>query len=131
MRQVASLEEHQEANFFLSGGSQLLAGIQRYRAFLTNRGVTIKSCCTPPASPKTAVLTATVPRAGKDIQNHRDALSKTTQRTVTVLAWTSPFPTVIIDGRQVLQQTEFAHQFLMTCLKKALRICSGTGQRLE
>lgn len=72
VRQVASLEEHWEANFFLSGGSQILAGIQRYRAFLTNRGVAIKSCCTPPASPKTAIPSATVPI--KDIQNCTDAL---------------------------------------------------------
>lgn len=106
VRQVASLEEHQEANFFLSGGSQLLAGIQRYGSSLTNKGVDIKSCCTPLASPKAAVLTATVPGAGKDIQNHTDALSKATQRMVSVPAWTSPFPTVIGDGRQVLQHTE-------------------------
>lgn len=81
VRQGASLDEHWEANFFLSGGSPPLARIQRYRSFLTKKGVGIKSWCTPPPSPKTRALPAMVPRDGKHFQNHTDALSKATQRT--------------------------------------------------
>lgn len=74
-----------------------LARIQRYRSFLTKKGVDIKSWCIPPASPKTTALTAMVPRAGQHFQNHTDALSKATQRTLSVHAWTSSSPTVTRD----------------------------------
>lgn len=85
VRQGSFLDEHWEANFFLSGGSQPSARIQRYSSFLTKKA-DIKSWCTLPASPKTAALTAMVPRAGKHFQNYTDALSKATQSTLSVRA---------------------------------------------
>lgn len=86
VREAASPGEHREANFFLPGSSPLPAGVRRNRASLAERGAGIKGCCAPPAPPTTAVLTATLPGAGEDVQDHRYALSKPTQSTVSLLA---------------------------------------------